>query len=113
MNIFIHILTSGYVYVKESGTWNRTQIRVIQIKLYTSISISSISSSNSNSSSIGIDILFIGILFMFSKRSGYVKQGKSEGFDSCDRPSNLSQIGFQSLIFQPVWTWNLMDDPQK
>ena len=24
------------------------------------------------------------------------KQGKSEGFDSCDRPSNLTQIGFKS-----------------
>ena len=30
------------------------------------------------------------------------KQGKSEGFDSCDRPSNLTQIGFKSSIFQPV-----------
>ena len=28
-----------------------------------------------------------------------LKQGKSEGFDSCDRPSNLTQIGFKSLIF--------------
>ena len=28
------------------------------------------------------------------------QQGKSEGFDSCDRPSNLIQIGFE--IFQPV-----------
>ena len=28
------------------------------------------------------------------------KQGKSEGFDSCDRPSNLTQIGFKSSIFQ-------------
>ena len=28
-------------------------------------------------------------------------QGKSEGFDSCDRPSNLTQIGFNSSIFQP------------
>ena len=41
------------------------------------------------------------------------QQGKSEGFDSCDRPSNLIQIGFKSSIFQPVWPWNLMDDPQK
>ena len=41
------------------------------------------------------------------------KQGKSEGFDSCDRPSNFTQIGFKSLIFQPVWHWNLMDDPEK
>ena len=38
------------------------------------------------------------------------KQGKSEGFDSYDRPSNLTQIGFKSSIFQPVWPWNLMDD---
>ena len=29
------------------------------------------------------------------------KQGKSEGFDSCDRPSNLTQNGFKSSIFQP------------
>ena len=41
------------------------------------------------------------------------KQGKSEGFDSCDRPSNLTQIGFKSSIFQPVWPRNLMDDPPK
>ena len=26
------------------------------------------------------------------------KQGKSEGFDSCDRPSNLTQIGFKLSI---------------
>ena len=41
------------------------------------------------------------------------EQGKSEGFDSCDRPSNLTQIGFKSSIFQPVWPWNLMDDPKQ
>ena len=41
------------------------------------------------------------------------QQGKSEGFDSCDRPSNLTQIGFKSSIFQPLWPWNLMDDPKK
>ena len=41
------------------------------------------------------------------------KQGKSEGFDSCDRPSNLTQTGFKSSIFQPVWPWYLMDDPKK
>ena len=27
------------------------------------------------------------------------KQGKSEGFDSCDRPSNLTQTGFQIVDF--------------
>ena len=29
-----------------------------------------------------------------------LKQGKSEGFDSCDRPSNLTQTGFKLSIFQ-------------
>ena len=42
-----------------------------------------------------------------------LEQGKSEGSDSCDRPSNLTQIGFKSWIFQPVWPCNLMDDPEK
>ena len=41
-----------------------------------------------------------------------LEQGKSEGFDSCDRPSNLSQIEFEPSIFQPVWPRNLMDDPK-
>ena len=41
------------------------------------------------------------------------KQGKSEGFDSCDRPSYLTQIGFKLSILPPVWPWNLMDDPKK
>ena len=51
---------------------------------------------------------FIIIYYLLSKQ-----QGKSKGFDSCDRPSNLTQIGFKSSIFQPVWRWNLMDDPEK
>ena len=42
-----------------------------------------------------------------------LEQGKSEGFDSYDRPCNLTQIGFKSSIFQPVWPWNLMDDLEK
>ena len=29
------------------------------------------------------------------------KQGKSKGFDSCNRPSNLTQIGFKSSICHP------------
>ena len=41
------------------------------------------------------------------------KLGKSEGFDSCDRPSNLTKVGFKSLIFQPLWPWNLMNDLEK
>ena len=28
-----------------------------------------------------------------------LQKGKSEGFDSCDRPYNLTQIGLKSLIF--------------
>ena len=30
-----------------------------------------------------------------------LEQGKCEGFDSCDLPSNLTQIGFKSSIFRP------------
>ena len=41
-----------------------------------------------------------------------LEQDKSEGFDSSDRPSNLTQIGFKSSIFQPM-TLNLMDDLEK
>ena len=37
----------------------------------------------------------------FSKKITIQKQGKSEGFDSCDWPSNLTQIGFKSSIFRP------------
>ena len=32
--------------------------------------------------------------------SQHVQQGKSEGFDSCDRPSNLTQTGFKLSIYQ-------------
>ena len=39
------------------------------------------------------------------------KQGKSEGFDSCDRPSNLTQIGFNHRFFNPcdleIWWMTL------
>ena len=38
---------------------------------------------------------------------------KSEAFDSCDWPSNVTQIGFKSSIFQPVWPWNLIDDLER
>ena len=41
------------------------------------------------------------------------KQCTSEGFDCCDRPSNLSQIWFKSSIFLRVWPSNLMDDLAK
>ena len=40
-----------------------------------------------------------------------IKQGKSEGFDSCDRPSNLTQIGFNRQFFKPcdleIWWMTL------
>ena len=39
-----------------------------------------------------------------------MKQGKSVGFDSCEQHSKLAQIWSKCLIFQPVWSWNLMDD---
>ena len=41
-----------------------------------------------------------------------IQQGKSEGFDSCDRSSNLTQIRFKS-IFLPARPWNLMGDLEK
>ena len=34
-----------------------------------------------------------------------LEQGKSEGFDSYDRPSNLTEIGLNLSIFQPTWPW--------
>ena len=43
------------------------------------------------------------------------KQGKSEGFDSCDRPSNLAQIWSKSSIFSACvtlkfdgWPWKMI-----
>ena len=40
------------------------------------------------------------------------KQGKSEGFDSCDQPSNQFKL-YSNQIFQPIWPRNLMDDLEK
>ena len=58
--------------------------------------------------------LFVVVLFRHVLENRvYAQQGKSEEFDSYDRPSNLTQIGFKSSIFQPVWPWNLIDDPEK
>ena len=39
-------------------------------------------------------------------KSVFKKQGKSEGFDSCDLPNNLTQKCIKSLIFQAVWSRN-------
>ena len=41
------------------------------------------------------------------------QQGKSEGFDSCNRPCNLAQIWSKSSIFQPVWPQQFDVWPQK
>ena len=43
----------------------------------------------------------------------HLATNKSEGFDNCERPTNLTQCGFKSSIFHPVWPWNFMDDPEK
>ena len=47
-----------------------------------------------------------------AKNGIFRKQGKSEGFDSCDRPSNLAQISSKSSIFLSLvtlkfdgWPW--------
>ena len=43
-----------------------------------------------------------------------LQQGKCEGFDSCDRPSNLTQIGFKSLIlslcYLEIWWMTSKND---
>ena len=44
------------------------------------------------------------------RKESFTKQGKSEGSDSCDQSSNLTQIGFKSSILQLVWPWTVMDD---
>ena len=41
------------------------------------------------------------------------KQGQSEGFDSCDRPSNTNQVGFKSTIFWPRMIFKFDGWPQK
>ena len=45
------------------------------------------------------------------KIPSFPQRGKSEGFDSCDRPSNLAQIWSKSSIFQPcdleIWWMTL------
>ena len=44
---------------------------------------------------------------------GTLKQGKSEGFDSCYRLTDLTQIGSKSSIFLSLWPRNLMNDLKK
>ena len=47
-------------------------------------------------------LIIQNILLLVLNKRGNVKQRKSEGFDSCDRLSNLTKIGFKSLIFRRV-----------
>ena len=58
------------------------------------------------------DDMMTGIVWKSCHRQTQVHRnpGKSEGFDSYDRPSNLTQTGFKMSIFQPVLPWNVMDD---
>ena len=56
--------------------------------------------------------------FVIQSTTDFNKQGKSEGFDSCDPPGNLKldsnpQSGSNSPIFSAVWPWNSMDDLEK
>ena len=41
------------------------------------------------------------------------KQGQSEEFDSCDRPSNINQVGFKSTIFWPRMIFKFDGWPKK
>ena len=46
---------------------------------------------------MNIDLIYINTIDMtILPDHSYQKQGKSEGFDSCDRHSNLTQIGLKS-----------------
>ena len=42
-----------------------------------------------------------------------LQQGKSKGFDSCDRPGNLTQIGFKIVNFSARVTLKFDGWPQK
>ena len=44
---------------------------------------------------------------------GLAQQGKSEGFDSCDRPSSLTQTGFKSSNFSVCVTLKFDQWPRK
>ena len=52
--------------------------------------------------------------FQLKKNHTSIKQGKSEGFESCDRPSNLTQIGLKSSIVHPcdleIWWMTLKNN---
>ena len=80
----------------------------IQIALTCTINMLADDDITSESPTVSLALMSVGLkLTTWTKKLFYdiqriSEQGKSEGFDSCDRPSNLTQIGFKSSIFQPV-----------
>ena len=58
-------------------------------------------------------LLRVGVMAPRRTYCLHLKQGKSEGFASCNWPSNFTRSGWKSSIFQPVWPWNLMDGLEK
>ena len=66
---------------------------------------------------IGTKVLKLHIFIVWSRHTLHwlfcLKEGKSEGFDSCDWPNNLTEIGLKLLILQSMWPWNLMADLEK
>ena len=99
-------------------SWRQTDVDGIKLPS-THCTFSHFLQSNTNPSVTGLDLWLL--METRTKRRqaswmsclGLIEQGKSEGFHSCDRPSNLIQIWFKSSTFQPVWPWNLMDDLKK
>ena len=62
--------------------------------------------------SYNFPIFYIDSSWTNTNCSHYFKQGKSEGFDSCDRPSNLHQNGSKSNFLATV-TQKLAGWPRK
>ena len=56
-----------------------------------------------------------GLYSIFEADKNDYKQGKSEGFDSCNWPSNLAQIGSKSNFLVGVtmkfdaWPWKMIE----
>ena len=63
-------------------------------------------------SCVAIGFVWLQINKIATKVPTVQKQGKSEGFDSCDRPSNL-KLDSNRQFFPPVLPWKLMDDLAK
>ena len=54
--------------------------------------------------------IILGLYWTGKTYQKILKQGKFEGFDGCDQPNNLTQIGLKWTIFLPLWPWNVKDD---